>query len=125
MAGSVRENDGIAQADRSHAKDCRINADVSLVGLDRRAEHSRVFGQVALAQRCHHATRTGSTDPQLRFPDGECPSDPRQHPEGHLSPAYTLDDYLTLAREGGYLGAWPWSFKGVDAFGATSPAARR
>lgn len=49
---------------------------------------------------------------------GECPSDPRAHPEGHLSPAYTLDDYLALARDGGYLGAWPWSFKGVDAFGA-------
>jgi hypothetical protein len=48
---------------------------------------------------------------------GECPSDPRAHPEGHLSPAYTLADYLNLAREGGYLGAWPWSFKGVDAFG--------
>ena len=41
-----------------------------------------------------------------------------RHPEGHLSPAYTLEDYLTLARDGGYLGAWPWSFKGVDAFGA-------
>jgi hypothetical protein len=49
---------------------------------------------------------------------GECPSHPRQHPEGHLSPAHTLEDYLNLAREGGYLGAWPWSFKGVDAFGA-------
>jgi hypothetical protein len=51
---------------------------------------------------------------------GECPPDPRAHPEGHLSPAYTLDDYLNLARDGGYLGAWPWSFKGVDAFGAPS-----
>ncbi len=49
---------------------------------------------------------------------GECPSDPRAHPAGHLSPAYTLEDYLALARDGGYLGAWPWSFKGVDAFGA-------
>ena len=49
---------------------------------------------------------------------GECPSDPRRHPEGHLSPAYTFEDYLSLAREGGYLGAWPWSFKGVDAFGS-------
>ena len=49
---------------------------------------------------------------------GECPSHPRVHPVGHLSPAYTLDDYLQLARDGGYLGAWPWSFKGVDAFGA-------
>jgi hypothetical protein len=51
---------------------------------------------------------------------GEFPSNPRAHPEGHLSPAYTLDDYLELAREGGYLGAWPWSFKGVDAFGKSS-----
>jgi hypothetical protein len=51
---------------------------------------------------------------------GECPSNPRAHPEGHLSPAYTLDDYLSLARDGGYLGAWPWSFKGVDAFGAVA-----
>jgi hypothetical protein len=48
---------------------------------------------------------------------GECPSRPRVHPPGHLSPAYTLADYLRLAREGGYLGAWPWSFKGTDAFG--------
>ena len=49
---------------------------------------------------------------------GECPSNPRLHPADHLSPAYTLEDYLNLARDGGYLGAWPWSFKGVDAFGA-------
>ena len=59
---------------------------------------------------------------------GEFPSDPRRHPDGHLSPAYTLDDYLALARDGGYLGAWPWSFKGVDSFGPTpgiGPAWRR
>jgi hypothetical protein len=49
---------------------------------------------------------------------GECPSNPRLSPAGHLSPAYTLRDYLELARGGGYLGAWPWSFKGVDAFGS-------
>ena len=61
------------------------------------------------------AASFGLTKPLLI---GECPSDPRRHPEGHLSPAYTLDDYLALARDGGYLGAWPWSFKGVDAFGA-------
>lgn len=63
------------------------------------------------------AASFGLTKPLLI---GECPSDPRRHPEAHLSPAYTLEDYLTLAREGGYLGAWPWSFKGVDAFGAVS-----
>jgi hypothetical protein len=49
---------------------------------------------------------------------GEFPAQPRQHPPGHLSPAYALEDYLRLARDGGYLGAWPWSLKGVDAFGA-------
>ena len=56
---------------------------------------------------------------------GECPHDPRAHPADHLSPAYSLEDYLRLAREGGYLGAWPWSFKGVDAFGAPRLAAFR
>ena len=66
-----------------------------------------VFGRAAAS--------FGLTKPLLI---GECPSNPRTHPEGHLSPAYTLDDYLALARDGGYLGAWPWSFKGVDAFGA-------
>lgn len=49
---------------------------------------------------------------------GECPWHPRAHPDGHLSPARTLEDYLDRARDAGYLGAWPWSFKGVDAFGA-------
>ena len=48
---------------------------------------------------------------------GEHPSNPRLHPDDHLSPAYTLEDYQVLAREGGYLGAWPWSFKGGGAFG--------
>ena len=45
--------------------------------------------------------------------------------DDHLSPAYTLEDYLSLARDGGYLGAWPWSFKGTDAFGAVDNAAMR
>jgi hypothetical protein len=49
---------------------------------------------------------------------GEFPANPRVHPADHLSPAYTVADYFTLARDGGYLGAWPWSFKGTDAFGA-------
>lgn len=48
---------------------------------------------------------------------GEHPSNPRVHPDDHLSPAYTLEDYLALARDGGYLGAWPWSFTGGGAFG--------
>jgi hypothetical protein len=51
---------------------------------------------------------------------GEFPSDPRRHPRNHLSPTYTMADYLALARHGGYMGAWPWSYKGTDAFGAVS-----
>ena len=54
---------------------------------------------------------------------GEFPSNPRVHPAHHLSPAYTAGDYLALARGGGYLGAWPWSFKGTDAFGAVELSA--
>ena len=49
---------------------------------------------------------------------GEFPSNPRRHPDGHLSPAYSVADHLAAAAAGGYLGAWPWSFKGTDAFGA-------
>jgi hypothetical protein len=49
---------------------------------------------------------------------GEFPTHPRVHPAGHLSPSYTLEDYLRHARDAGFLGAWPWSFKGVDAFGS-------
>lgn len=51
---------------------------------------------------------------------GEHAAHPRQHPPGHLPPAYSATDYQVLAQEGGYLGAWPWSFKGVDSFGSTS-----
>jgi hypothetical protein len=56
---------------------------------------------------------------------GEFPAHPRLHPPAHLSPAYSIADYLQLAREGGYLGAWPWSFQGTDAFGRVDLAAFR
>lgn len=49
---------------------------------------------------------------------GEFPADPRMRPAHHLSPAYSMGDYFAFARRGGYLGAWPWSFKGTDPFGA-------
>ena len=49
---------------------------------------------------------------------GEFPGDgPSQHPSGASPPATTLDDYLTFAVEGGFMGAWPWSFSGTDAYG--------
>ena len=49
---------------------------------------------------------------------GECPADaPVQHPDGASPPPHTLDDYLEFAVNGGYAGAWPWSFSGTDAYG--------
>ncbi|HJU41912.1 MAG TPA: hypothetical protein VJ691_03825 [Vicinamibacterales bacterium] len=32
--------------------------------------------------------------------------------------AGSIADCIVLARDGGYLGAWPWSYKGTDAVGA-------
>lgn len=54
---------------------------------------------------------------------GEHPANSiRRHPPSHHPPDYSLQDYVCRARDHGYLGAWPWSFKGVDEFGAVSPA---
>jgi hypothetical protein len=50
---------------------------------------------------------------------GECPANgDAEHPPGVVPAAYSLADYIDTARAGGYLGAWPWSFKGVDGYGA-------
>ena len=49
---------------------------------------------------------------------GEFPGNgPAQHPDGASPPPHTLGDYLEFAVRGGYLGAWPWSFSGTDAYG--------
>jgi hypothetical protein len=57
---------------------------------------------------------------------GEFPANgDRVHPPDHHPPALSLTAYLDLALDGGYLGAWPWSFKGVDAFGAVEGATMR
>ena len=57
---------------------------------------------------------------------GECPSQgDRLHPPEHHPPPFSLENYLDLARDGGFLGAWPWSFKGVDQFGAVDAQAMR
>jgi hypothetical protein len=50
---------------------------------------------------------------------GEFPGDgARQHPPGVSHPERTLGDYLEFALAAGYVGAWPWSFSGTDAYGA-------
>jgi len=49
---------------------------------------------------------------------GEFPCNgPAQHPRGTAPPATTLDEYLEFAVRGGYVGGWPWSFSGTDAYG--------
>jgi len=78
----------------------------------RHPNHENLFGRSAAS--------FGLSKPLLI---GEFPSQPGLHPPGHLSPAYSLADYLKLVRDGGYLGAWPWSLKGVDAFGAVDLSA--
>ncbi len=58
---------------------------------------------------------------------GEFPGNgPQQHPDGASPPATTLDQYLDFAVEAGYVGAWPWSFSGTDAYGRlpTAPLQR-
>jgi hypothetical protein len=40
-----------------------------------------------------------------------------QHPEGVSPPPTTLEQYLEFAVAAGYVGAWPWSFSGTDAYG--------
>jgi hypothetical protein len=49
---------------------------------------------------------------------GEFPGNAeQQHPEDASPPARTLDEYLEFALQGGYRGAWAWSFSGTDAYG--------
>lgn len=49
---------------------------------------------------------------------GEFPGNAlEQHPDGMEPPPISLRDYLEFALQGGYAGAWPWSFSGTDAYG--------
>jgi hypothetical protein len=48
---------------------------------------------------------------------GEFPANaPDQHPAHVRPPETTLEQYLEFAVQGGYAGAWPWSFSGTDAY---------
>jgi hypothetical protein len=52
---------------------------------------------------------------------GEFPGNPRVHqPPGVVPPERDLGDYLAFAVNGGYVGAWPWSFSGTDAYGSVA-----
>jgi hypothetical protein len=57
---------------------------------------------------------------------GEFPGNaPEQCPPGASPPPTTLDEYLEFAVSAGYLGAWPWSFSGTDAYGRLPEAPLR
>ncbi len=63
----------------------------------------------------HRASALGVSKPVVI---GEFPANgDAQHPPEARPPPWSMTDYLVFADEGGYVGAWPWSFKGVDGFG--------
>ena len=45
-----------------------------------------------------------------------------QAPPEFVLPICSMEEYLDCARTGEYVGAWPWSFKGIDGFGAVDRA---
>jgi hypothetical protein len=57
---------------------------------------------------------------------GEFPGNaPERCPAGSSPPPTTLEQYLEFAVSAGYLGAWPWSFSGTDAYGRIPEAPLR
>ena len=66
-----------------------------------------VFGTAAYALGVRHPVVLGE------FPG----SGPEQHPPDVEPPPTTTELYLEFAVQGGYAGAWPWSFSGTDAYG--------
>lgn len=55
---------------------------------------------------------------------GEFPANGHfRHPPTFALPTCSMQEYLDYAHRGGYLGAWPWSFNGIDEFGAVDGAA--
>ncbi len=69
------------------------------------------------------ATSLGVSKPVVL---GEFPGNgPQQHPPGACPPPTTLEEYLEFAVDGGYAGAWPWSFSGTDGYGRLPEAPLR
>jgi hypothetical protein len=54
---------------------------------------------------------------------GECAAQGDAPDPGRGRPAVGVRALAAAARRAGYLGAWPWSWRGVDAHGAVTPAA--
>ena len=70
-------SDGIAAMDRASALDCRVDTDLDVVVLCRRAQDARIPRQVPLGQGRHYTAATGPGDPQAnRFTDNERVTNP-------------------------------------------------
>ena len=96
------------------------------LGVDFVQVHS--YPDVKLAER--DADVFGMPAASLGIPQpivlGEFPGNaPEQCPAGSSPPATTLEQYLEFAVSAGYLGAWPWSFSGTDAYGRIPEAPLR
>src|SRR5512135_462796 len=70
-------HDLIPPQDPAPPQDRGVNADVTLVVLDRGPKDGRVLGQVPLAQGCHDAARAWLRDAELDLaPERKRPADP-------------------------------------------------
>ena len=68
---------GIAPANLAALQHRGIDADPTLIVLDRRPQDARILGEVTLGERCHHAAQAGASDAQANgVPDGEHLADP-------------------------------------------------
>jgi len=57
---------------------------------------------------------------------GEFPGNPELHYPSSASPVpQPIEDVLEAAVQGGYIGAWPWSFSGTDGYGPLPDTALR
>ena len=78
VALALLKPDWITAANRATPHDGSVNTDVDLIVLGRRAQNSRILGQISLEQGCHHATPARASDVQAhRRPDGERVAGPR------------------------------------------------
>ena len=75
--------------------------------MRRPARDEELFGTSVQALGVGHAVILGE------FPGNA----PAQHPPGASPPPIGLEEYLEFALGSGYVGAWPWSFSGTDAYG--------
>jgi len=63
---------GITPANLAALQHRGIDADPTLIVLDRRPQDARILREVTLGERCHHAAQAGASDAQANgVPDGE------------------------------------------------------